>query len=89
MASDNPKISNGYGMSKASKLGGKKNWNPLSDTTLNDTYNGNGVKLRQDDEVELTNEITGNGSVRTKGSGESGIVVKHDVRWESRHMDDV
>jgi hypothetical protein len=37
----------------------------------------------------LTNEITGNGSVRTKGSGESGIVVKHDVRWESRHMDDV
>jgi hypothetical protein len=52
-------------------------------------------KLRSDDEVELTNNITGPGSTRSKGSdGESNaypltdIVVKKDVSWSSAHLDD-
>lgn len=51
-------------------------------------------KLRSDDEVELTNNITGPGSMRSKVSDSEAneypldIVVKKDVTWTSAHLDD-
>ncbi len=51
-------------------------------------------KLRCDDEIELTNNITGPGSTRTKASdddrvyAEGDIVVKKDVTWLSTQLDD-
>ena len=50
--------------------------------------------LRNDDEIELTNNITGPGSTRTKASeegrvyAEGDIVVKKDVSWSSTQLDD-
>lgn len=54
----------------------------------------NDPKLRSDDEIELTNNITGPGSTRTKASdddhgySEGDIVVKKDVSWTSTQLDD-
>jgi len=66
----------------------KREWNRLHED----------VKLRSDDEVELTNKITGpGGSVRTGESDEesgrhmyplSDIVVKKDVSWSEAHLED-
>ena len=68
---------NGYRLSKKNSA-----WNKIGD---------GGSKFRGDDELELTNDITGGGnlgrSVQSKDSDEdlgfptSGIMVKNDVQW--------
>jgi len=59
-------------------------------------------KFRDDDEVELTNEITGPGRMRSKGNDEefggnnghdsaypmSDIHVTKDITWTSAHSDE-
>ncbi len=84
---DNHKTNSSFMLSK----GSKRHWGLIEEGGGGKVGSG---KLRSDDEVELTTEVTGcaNGSVRTKGSTEDefamkNIVVKHDVTWESSHMD--
>lgn len=45
-------------------------------------------RLRMDDEIELTNNVTGNGSFRTMDDGGStmeGIRMTKDVVWHSQY----
>jgi hypothetical protein len=67
----------------------KREW-----SRLHGSGNGN-IKLRNDDEVELTNNISGpTASMRTKSSDEEAgyqlktITVKKDVSWSSTGLDD-
>jgi hypothetical protein len=80
--SDGMTSGNGGGREEFSLSKSKKQWSRLQ---------GGDPKLRSDDEAELTNEITGHASMRTKGSHEemhayplSDIHVKKDVSWSSK-----
>lgn len=82
-------LQSGTGLASKSQKSKKSSaWNKISDS---------GSKLRGDDELELTNDITGGGrlgqSVRSKDSDEDftfhsgGIMVKNDVQWTSSDID--